>query len=548
MTSGWNMVDGSIDETLKVLEKENAMAESLKELRKQKKNRTRQLKTLHAERMELCAKLGMTDLNFYYDNGPIPTEEDLKELKQHVTELEREQEIRSRKVSALRNSIIAKVKLLDVQPEAELVMQLIEDQEGFSLTTQNIEEASAFLARLEKLEEGRRNELAILLHHQTLLHDWLEVPPEEQGRIPSAGSGLIPTRMAALKNKLAEYEHLNQLHLPQFYNKVKDEITMWCQKCDLPQNLVHPDDDCEGVTEERLSVLEEKLKIMKDLYSENEGIIAKVKAYKNFWNNYTELERHARDPSRLKNRGARLLIETRQRQRLQNKLTRLRKEIEDYIALYSGRNEMFPLWSAQFLAYLESQQHARAEEKQRECLERSKEKSSQSRARKLKQLHTTAMRETVEWDLQGAPIRDKQCHSRVQQPRRQDTWPPGGTPPPSNPHWNGFCSSCNSRPAALAEVPAVHYIDPSTVCARGKETAAISSSYRRKAASGRQLSAGKGIDEDSACTSTAGQVSEATAMDAFAERLLPHVHGAEHGTVKAKCVSQVFDKIVTTSS
>ncbi|KAH7986630.1 hypothetical protein HPB49_025876 [Dermacentor silvarum] len=81
------------------------------------------------------------------------------------------------------------------------------------------------------------------------------------------------------------------------------------------------------------------------------------------------------------------------------------------------------------------------------------EKSSQSRARKLKQLHTTAMRETVEWDLQGAPIRDKQCHSRVQQPRRQDTWPPGGTPPPSNPHWNGFCSSCNSRPAALAEVP-----------------------------------------------------------------------------------------------
>lgn len=76
-------------------------------------------------------------------------------------------------------------------------------------------------------------------------------------------------------------------------------------------------------TEEHLAKLEQLLKSLKDFYSENKVIIAKAERHEALWMRFLELEKLATDPSRLMNRGGHLLIETKERQRLQTELPRV---------------------------------------------------------------------------------------------------------------------------------------------------------------------------------------------------------------------------------
>ncbi|XP_037570216.1 protein regulator of cytokinesis 1-like isoform X1 [Dermacentor silvarum] len=480
----------AIDDSLTMLEKENVIRERLEQLKQIKGFRKRERKKLRSKECELCTKLGMPALAL--SNASTPTENDLQELEQHVAQLEREKAIRSCTLSALRNSIVAKLNLLDLQPESELEIQLVEDQDGFILSNSNIDEARAYLERLTKLEEARRQELAALQDQLALFFDRLDIPPEEQDRIRDTSSGLTPATMAALKDKLAEYERKKRERLREFVVRVKDELLTWYKKCCLPKSRVYLDDDCEDVTEQHLAKLEEQLKSLKDFYSENKVIIAKAERHEALWLRSLELEKLAMDPSRLMNRGGRLLLETKERQRLQTELPRLRQEIKDYITTYSGRSEIFALWGKDFLSHLDSQQRAHAEEKERERLEReSRRKATPSKSSSMKRTFcATPSSSASKMSRLGI------SSATIGSSRR------GGTPASKN---NLVAHGGTPVRAGAAAISAAKSIRRRSLKAQ------------KKSANGRQLFKGKGAEE--ASTSTAGPVGGLTSMDSFAHFL-----------------------------
>ncbi|KAH7968418.1 hypothetical protein HPB52_008289 [Rhipicephalus sanguineus] len=331
LSSELDVPNPAIPDSLTILERESTIRERLEHLKEIKNYRRRERKKLRAKETELCAKLGMPASNLC--SASVPSEKDLQELEKHVEALEQEKAVRSCTVSLLRKDIIAKLHLLDAQPQAQLEIQVIDDEDGFILSKDNIDELKAYLDRLKQLEEARRQELAGLLDQLALFFDRLDIPPEEQDRIRSSSNGLTPSILAASRVYLDE-------------------------------------DDSEDISEERLALLEEQLKALKEFYSENKMIIAKAERHDALWSRSLELEKLATDPSRLTNRGGRLLLEAKERQRLQVEIPRLRKEIEKFITTYSGSNKIFAVWGKDFLEHLDAQQQAHAQEKERERLER----------------------------------------------------------------------------------------------------------------------------------------------------------------------------------
>lgn len=358
-----------VPDSLTIIERENTIRERLEHLKGIKSSRKRERKRLRAKESELSAKLGMPTLNLC--STSVPSDKDLHELEKHVAALEQEKVVRSCTLSLLRKDIIAKLSLLNAQPEGQLEIQLIDDQDGFVLSEGNINQMKAFLERLKQLEDARRRELAGLLDQLALFFDRLDIPPEEQDHIRSTSTGLTPSTLAALRAKLAEYEVQKKERLREFVTRVKDELLTWYKKCCVPESRVYLDDnDSEDFTEERLVLLEEQLKALKDFYAENKVIIGKAEQHEAMWSRFLELEKVSMDPSRLNNRGGRLLLETKERSRLQAEIPRLRKQIEKFINTYSGNNKIFAVWGKNFLEHLDSQQHAYAQEKERERLER----------------------------------------------------------------------------------------------------------------------------------------------------------------------------------
>ncbi|KAH7953844.1 hypothetical protein HPB49_013056 [Dermacentor silvarum] len=288
----------AIDDSLTMLEKENVIRERLGQLKQIKGFRKRERKKLRSKESELCTKLGEPALAL--SNASTPTENDLEELEQHVAQLEREKAIRSCTLSTLRNSVIAKLNLLGVQPEAKLEIQMVLTRPTWHLeaATKTFLEALCMClhGQLKQLEEARRRELAALLDQLALFFDRLDIPPEEQDHIRNTNSDLTPATMAALKDKLYNYDQMKRERLQEFINRVKDELLTW-KKSAVDQT----------VSTTTMTV---------------KGIIAKAERHEALWLRSLELEKLAADPARLMNRGGRLLHETKERQRLQIELPR----------------------------------------------------------------------------------------------------------------------------------------------------------------------------------------------------------------------------------
>ncbi|XP_049522589.1 protein regulator of cytokinesis 1 [Dermacentor silvarum] len=266
-----------------------------------------------------------------------------------------------------------------------------------------------------------------------------------------------------LKDKLYNYDQMKRERLQEFINRVKDELLTW-KKSAVDQT----------VSTTTMTV---------------KGIIAKAERHEALWLRSLELEKLAADPARLMNRGGRLLHETKERQRLQIELPRLRQEIEKYIATNSGRSDTFARWGRDLLSHLDSQQRKHAEEKERERLEReSRRKATPTKSSNVKRA------------LCGTPSGTASRISRL------------GTSSAT------LGSSRRGATPASKNTLVAHGGTPvragAAAIAAAKSTRQRSLKAQKKSVNSRQLFKGKGADE--ASTSTAGPVGGLPSMDSFA--------------------------------
>ncbi|XP_077502259.1 protein regulator of cytokinesis 1-like isoform X4 [Amblyomma americanum] len=125
-------------------------------------------------------------------------------------------------------------------------------------------------------------------------------------------------------------------------------------------------------SDRRLEELEEELRRLKEFHAKNKPILMKVERREALWARFLEFEKRAADPFRLSNRGGSLLLEMRERKRLEAELPRLEEEIKTHISGHTGveDEQFFTEWAEDFLKHLSSQHEAYNLEKDRERQER----------------------------------------------------------------------------------------------------------------------------------------------------------------------------------
>ncbi|XP_070394789.1 protein regulator of cytokinesis 1-like [Dermacentor albipictus] len=348
-----------------VVQQEDEMRALAQRLREIRSSRKRELRMLRSEEADLCQRL--QEPAFAFGNGgAIPSQEELHELREHLHTLEQEKVLRTCKFVALQREVVAQLQLIGAEPETEFERQIVDSPDEVILSLQNLESAAIYLHKLKELEIARREEISALKEQVNLYWERLNVPEEQQFR---HASGLIPEAIARLKQELARLKDLKRQRLREFVERTNDELIAWRRKCCVPETLEQ--DDPEDVSEEHLEQMEQELKMYKDLYAENKTIFAKVERREALWAKFLEMEKKSNDPSRLNNRGGQLLLETKERSRLQAELPRLEQEICSYIKNYRGsKQEVFNKWGDKFLGHIAAQNEAYCLQKEQERLER----------------------------------------------------------------------------------------------------------------------------------------------------------------------------------
>lgn len=360
-------------ENLPILDRESKIRERVEEFQQMKAFRKKEARKLKAEEVELCRSLAANP-HILSTGASLLSESDLLELSQHVAALRQEKTIRNCRFSVLRGDIISKLALLDMLPEEGLEQQIVDNARNFVLSDKNMEFLEGYLLRLKSLEAERRQEHAELMERVALFWERLDIPQHEQEEFKRVHDGITPGTISALKQQLEQYERMKKERVKEFIDRTKDDLLTWYSKCCVPELKARfeKDEDSEDFSDQKLEELEEELSRLKEFHAENKPILTKVERREALWTRFLEFEKRAADPSRLNNRGGRLLLEMRERKRLEAELPRLEEEIKTYISRHTGKEEQgfFSEWAKDFLEHLSSQHEAYNQEKDREKQER----------------------------------------------------------------------------------------------------------------------------------------------------------------------------------
>ena len=132
-------------------------------------------------------------------------------------------------------------------------------------------------------------------------------------------------------------------------------------------------------TEDLLEKHEEEVASMKLYYEQHKELFTRVAQRQEVWSKFMELERKAKDPSRLMNaRGNSLHLEEKERNKVNKALPRIEQELHELIYQWEQEHgKTFKVGGVSFSAFIEQQKedHVRALELEKTAREKAKKEA-----------------------------------------------------------------------------------------------------------------------------------------------------------------------------
>ena len=176
-------------------------------------------------------------------------------------------------------------------------------------------------------------------------------------------------------------EEIKKANIEQFIVNLRNELNEIWDKCFYSENQKNQFKAFHSIdfTEELLEKHEAELDRMKDYLELNKELFVKVERRQEIWSKFMELERRAKDPTRLINaRGTALLEEERERNKVNKTLPRVEQELHELIQNWEqehGRD--FRVRGVSFAAFIEQQkeEHLRGLEMEKIAREKAKKEN-----------------------------------------------------------------------------------------------------------------------------------------------------------------------------
>ena len=306
------------NQTLVILE--DVMRRMMKRLERLKDAQKAEIARLRRSDKELCRRLGM---DYYYISGcSVPGSIQIEGLKEHICSLEEEKLTRLQQFVDLKDNLLNLYIELEEEPESDFEREVAcEDTERFVLSTANIALVGDIVKRLEKKVSDNKILVTEAVDKLDTLYEHLHLDLEEKFQFLANNQGHSPSVIYKMYKELDRLEQIMEVNV-----KLWDE----CFLTPLKGNCFSPSQTIKIINEllEKHDVVEEVTKIKK-YFEDNKNIFDKVAERQDLWNKFVELEKQAKDPSRLLNaRGTRLLEEEKERNIVSKALPKVDQELD----------------------------------------------------------------------------------------------------------------------------------------------------------------------------------------------------------------------------
>lgn len=399
---------------LALLNVEHTMRAEAKRLAELKEERMKEVLKLRRQDEELCRRLGLDP--YYISSTTVPTTQQLEGLLDHIRALEEEKFVLEEKFIKMKDDIIRLYGDLETEPSSEFERDIAcEETDRFTLSSANMGAVSGVLSKLEDMVKVNQREVMMAVERLDSLYARLQLNMEEKYDFLAENPGHSPSTIKKLQLEIERLEEIKRANIEKFINTLRNELHKLWDRCFYSpdqRNLFSPLHSVD-FTETLLEQHEEEAERMKKYLTDHQDLFDKVAQRQEVWNKFMELERRAKDPSRLMNaRGNSLLQEEKERNKVNKALPRVEGELQELISCWERQHgSQFLVGGVSFAAFIEQQ-------KEEHAMQLESEKMAREKAKK-----ETLLQETRFGHKPSTPAKLKGHSSSIKTPRKMQTTP-----------------------------------------------------------------------------------------------------------------------------
>jgi len=368
------------DDSLVLIKLEHTMRVEAKKLKDLKDARMNEILVLRKQDEALCQRLGMDP--YYVSSTTVPTTYQMDGLKDHIRSMEEEKFSRLEQFVTHKETILNLYEDLEAEPSSDLEREVAcEETDRFVLSATNLSQVANILKQLES--EVKKNQKMVMESVEKIdhLYERLQLEMNEKFQFLAENQGHSPSAISRLHEEIMRLEEIKKANIEKFVNNLRNELhALWDQCFYSPEqrNNFSPL-HCIDFTEELLEEHEAEAERLKTYLNDNKDLFEKVAMRQEVWSKFMELERRAKDPSRLMNaRGNSLLQEEKERNKVNKALPRIEQELQELIEDWERENGgQFKVGGVSFKAFIEQQKedHTNQLEAEKQARERMKKET-----------------------------------------------------------------------------------------------------------------------------------------------------------------------------
>lgn len=348
-----------------LVEYKRKLEEQIAGYREQVEQRRTEMERLLEWQHDLADKLGVTIQEF--QDVPLPSEDELNKLKEHLNMLQAERDKRTEKFLKIQAELKDIMRKLEIKPQNKFEHIVTSSLSvDFKVTDLNMDRLSKLQQDLQEQYEQTNNRVLELRERLAKLWDCLDEDQIYRENFLHAHRGCHPQTEAAIKEEIKRCDQIKRQKIQVFVANYRTKIKlMWdniMYSCREREEFVHYYQDI--FTEDTLMLHEMYLEKITQFHNANKHIFDLVVTRKNLWLKMTELEARATEPGRYHNRGGQLLREEKERKAIASNLPKIESQIRELVIEYEAKtNKTFTVDGKPLLQLMEDEWETRKAER-----------------------------------------------------------------------------------------------------------------------------------------------------------------------------------------
>jgi len=339
--------DDSGEDKLSLIDVEKKIRDEIGQLKQEKEERMKFYEDAKRSEAEACELTGSNPC--YIAINLMPTDEQVRQVEQHVRELHELRQNRERCFDFTVAKIHELYQVLETEPGNSERNLVCSEGKSIACLSQNIlDKVEKILQDLEVEKQSNEQTIGEMLEQIKEISATLHIPFEAEGEENSCSSRVVKN----LRNELNSLEEERRKHLAVFIQDAKTKLQVIWKKCyvsEAEKEQFENEIEAKMDEDDQLNFYKENIKKWTSFYEDPDRnrTLFKIEDWFSLLNDRLKLELSMKDPSRLGNFKA-LGEEEKMRKKVNTKLPKTVEEIKTMIGQLCSQGKEFKIYGMTF--------------------------------------------------------------------------------------------------------------------------------------------------------------------------------------------------------